>query len=179
MSDRLEFYEYWLHPEGLRDGSIGLAPVTGVLGFLRTEGDRYNHVMRRAGHLAAEWTVASLGSMHRQGVAWLPRGIRARAALRVVGGIIQNVGHASRASSRIKGNQARLAVEDSLFCTVREAQPAPLCAFYLAATVEVLRAFGVAASGRLDQCRASGARACVIQLSFSDASAASDPAIAA
>lgn len=179
LPDRLEFYEEWLTPEGLRDGSIGLAPVTGVLGFLRTEGDVYHRVMKRAGQLAGEWTVASLGSMHRQGVAWLPRAIRARAALRVAGAIVQNVGHASRASSRVRGNQAKVQVDASVFCAVREAQPAPLCGFYLASSVAVLGAFGIVASGRLEQCRASGGSTCVIELSFSDASRASDPAIAA
>ena len=30
---RLEFYEAWLHPSGLREGRIGLAPLAAVLSF--------------------------------------------------------------------------------------------------------------------------------------------------
>ena len=46
---RLDFYEHWLHSQALHDGSIGLAPMTAVLGFLRTEGEGYDQVVRRAG----------------------------------------------------------------------------------------------------------------------------------
>ena len=38
---RLEFYEAWLNPVGLREGRIGLAPLAAVLSFLRQEGDAY------------------------------------------------------------------------------------------------------------------------------------------
>ena len=36
---RLEFYENWLNPTGMRDGRIGLAPLAAVLSFLRQEGE--------------------------------------------------------------------------------------------------------------------------------------------
>ena len=36
---RLTFYESWLDAEGLREGTIGLAPLYAVLSFLRQEGD--------------------------------------------------------------------------------------------------------------------------------------------
>ena len=52
--------------EGLRDGSIGLAPMTAVLGFLRTEDALSTGVMARAGRLAAEWTVASHAAVRRR-----------------------------------------------------------------------------------------------------------------
>ncbi len=39
LPQRLSFYESWLHAEGLRDGTIGLAPLYAVLSFLRQEGD--------------------------------------------------------------------------------------------------------------------------------------------
>ena len=38
LPTRLEFYENWLNVAGLREGTIGLAPLTAVLSFLRTEG---------------------------------------------------------------------------------------------------------------------------------------------
>ena len=36
------FYENWLNAEGLREGTIGLAPLYAVLSFLRQEGDAYS-----------------------------------------------------------------------------------------------------------------------------------------
>ncbi|MEO8070473.1 MAG: hypothetical protein ABI652_03655, partial [Acidobacteriota bacterium] len=78
LPQRLDFYENWLHSEGLRDGSIGLAPITAVVGFLRTEGAAYDAVVARAGQLAADWTVASLASVPRRVIIWLPRRLRAR-----------------------------------------------------------------------------------------------------
>ena len=67
LPQRIEFYEHWLHSEGLRDGNIGLSPMIAVLGFLRTEGDAYDLVASRAGQLAAEWTVTSLSGFRAHG----------------------------------------------------------------------------------------------------------------
>ena len=39
LPTRLAFYENWLNAEGLREGTIGLAPLFAVLSFLRTEGE--------------------------------------------------------------------------------------------------------------------------------------------
>ena len=49
LPTRLEFYENWLNVNGLREGTIGLAPLSAVLSFLRTEGDglRVDHRARR------------------------------------------------------------------------------------------------------------------------------------
>ena len=41
LPTRLAFYENWLNAEGLREGTIGLAPLYAVLSFLRQEGDAY------------------------------------------------------------------------------------------------------------------------------------------
>ena len=48
LPTRLEFYESWLNPAGLRDGRIGLAPLAAVLSFLRQEGEPYRLDRRRA-----------------------------------------------------------------------------------------------------------------------------------
>ena len=39
LPTRLDFYESWLNPAGMRDGKIGLAPMAAVLSFLRQEGE--------------------------------------------------------------------------------------------------------------------------------------------
>jgi hypothetical protein len=177
---RLEFYEVWLKSEGLRDGSIGLAPITAVLGFLRTE-DAYARVVERAGRLAAEWSIASMSPFERRAIGWLPRSLRARAALRVAAGVMRHVFSATRASSRIRRGAARLDVTASLFCSVRDVQTAPLCGFYAAVAAASLATFGIPARAQVEQCRAVNHqhRTCAIALEFLGADAAVDPALAA
>ena len=77
---RLEFYENWLSPNGLRDGTIGLAPLSAVLSFLRSEGAAYREITSTAGRYAAEWTVRGLPAMERRLIGVLPARMRARAA---------------------------------------------------------------------------------------------------
>src|SRR5512132_3718759 len=83
LPTRLEFYENWLNVSGLREGTIGLAPLSAVLSFLRTEGEVYQLITARAGELAAEWTVASMPALERRVIRLMPAAFRARAALRV------------------------------------------------------------------------------------------------
>jgi hypothetical protein len=179
LPQRLEFYEHWLTSDGLRDGNIGQAPISAVLGFLRTEGAAYDGVMFRAGELAALWTVASLPPFRRRAIGWLPRTWRARAALRVAAGIIRALQSSSRASTRVRRNAARVEVVSSLFCSVREMQPTPLCGFYVAVAVETLRQFAIGAVGRTERCRAVGGSTCLVVLELSDREIAQDPALAA
>lgn len=169
---RLDFYEHWLHSEALHDGSIGLAPMTAVLGFLRTEGEGYNRVVERAGALAAEWTIASMSSFRRRMLAALPRPMRVRAAMRVAADIVQEVSSASQAKRRIRRGGASLEVQASLFCAVRDKQSMPLCGFYAATTAEALCALGVPATGRPERCRAVDGEVCVMAIELGDRRAA-------
>ena len=57
MPTRLEFYENWLNPVGMRDGKIGLAPLAAVLSFLRQEGEPYTLVTQRAGRVCRTMDV--------------------------------------------------------------------------------------------------------------------------
>ena len=179
LPQRLEFYEHWLTSDGLRDGNIGQAPISAVLGFRRTEGSAYDEVTCRAGELAALWTVASLSPSKRRWINWLPRKWRARAALRVAAGIVRALQRSSRASTRVRRNSARVEVVSSLFCAVRETQATPLCQFYVAVAVETLRQFAIGAVGRTERCRAVGGSTCLVVLDLSDVEIAPDPALAA
>jgi hypothetical protein len=76
LPTRLGFYESWLHAEGLRDGTIGLAPLYAVLSFLRQEGEPYKKTTTSAGEYAAEWTVQSMGGFEK----WLIRAAPTAAA---------------------------------------------------------------------------------------------------
>src|SRR6185295_17895142 len=81
LPTRLEFYENWLNVAGLREGTIGLAPLTAVLSFLRTEGHAYTLITSRAGEYAAAWTFETVPALKVRLVRALPPALRARAAL--------------------------------------------------------------------------------------------------
>jgi predicted hydrocarbon binding protein len=161
---RLEFYEHWLTSEGMRDGSIGLAPMTAVLGFLRTEGESYAPIMTRAGQLAAEWSLMSAPATSRGSIAWLPGPLRTRAALRKAASVIRDVSSATRTSVRLKRHDGRITIRASLFCAVREPQSTPLCGFYAAAATETLTRLGTPAKGRIESCCAVNGDVCVVAL---------------
>lgn len=164
LPDRLEFYETWLHSEGLRDGSIGQAPMMAVLGFLRTEGTAYDRVVERAGELAAEWALMSLPSLRRRMVGWLPGRFRLRSALRIASTITNTVDSRSRLVVRLRGGTAQVEVTSSVFCAVRGVQASPLCGFYRALARTTLAHLGLQSTAQVDRCRAMGAGACVIDL---------------
>jgi|AAFX01.1.fsa_nt_gi hypothetical protein len=158
LPDRLEFYENWLSVSGLREGRIGLAPLSAVLSFLRREGTAYDDVTARAGRYAAEWAVQSLPGIERRLIRVLPAPLRTRAALRTARTLIRDTYPGSRAIVRLRRGTASIDLRGSLFCEVREASALPLCGFYAAAIARVLQLFAVEASAQVVECRASGAR---------------------
>src|SRR2546427_11656899 len=83
LPTRLSFYENWLNAEGLREGTIGLAPLYAVLSFLRQEGDAYDMITTRAGEYAAEWTVQSMPPFRRASTKAAPSSRRSRLLLRL------------------------------------------------------------------------------------------------
>src|SRR3972149_8036581 len=123
LPQRLDFYEEWLDPAGLRGGTIGLAPLSAVTGFLRTEGASYDDVVARAGMLAAQWSIASFPPYQRRLAASLPAGMRCRFALRVARRIVRGVLSTSAASTKVRKGRATMRVQSSVFCGVREKQP--------------------------------------------------------
>jgi len=179
LPDRLEYYEEWLSPDGLRDGTIGLAPVSAVLGFLRTEGAAYQRVMARAGELAAAWSLAEWPALQRRIASSLPLAVRTRLALRAARKIAQSVLASSEPSARVRRGQATLRLKTSVFCLTRETQPRPLCDFYAALAVATLASFQVTSTARIESCRAMAGPACVVALDIVGAGRAEDTAIAA
>jgi hypothetical protein len=172
MPQRVEFYEHWLNSESLRDGSLGLAGTTAVLGFLRTEGQRYDAIMTRAGRLAVEWTLDGMSPARRRSIMWLPRWVRARIALRLAGDVVRSICSTSRLSSRVRRGRAHVTVHGSVFCTVRERQMLPLCAFNLAVAIETLVRLGVPAQGDAIGCLAVNGGACTAVIDISGSAAA-------
>jgi len=178
LPTRLEFYENWLNVAGLREGTIGLAPLTAVLSFLRTEGEAYNLITARAGEYAAAWTFENVSAIERKVITALPAGLRARAALRVARQLIRATYPGSRALSRIKKGTATIDLRGSLFCEVRETTVHPLCTFYASAIDGVLKLFEVTSVTRVTECRAAGSqRGCVLSVALNGR--AGDTAVAA
>lgn len=177
---RLEFYENWLNSSGLREGTIGLAPLSAVLSFLRQEGAAYEAITTRAGEYAAEWTVRGLPTMERRLISVLPMALRARAALRAGRMLIRNTYPGSRALMKLKKGEASVDLRGSLFCEVREASALPLCGFYAAAIGRVLQLFSIDAQLQVLECRASGARkGCTFAIALSPPPAVEVPEHAA
>lgn len=172
LPTRLPFYENWLNAEGLREGTIGLAPLHAVLSFLRQEGDAYRLITTRAGEYAAEWLVESMSPVERQMIRSAPGPIRTRLALRVARRLVRASYHGSRAASRLKRGTATINVRASIFCTVRAPVGHPLCGFYAAAFARLLALFSVPAQSDILACRGTGDQACVIRLVVNGVSSA-------
>lgn len=154
LPDRLEFYENWLNAPGLREGSIGLAPLSAVLSFLRLEGEAYNRTTALAGEYAADWTISGMSPFERRLIRALPARLRARGALRAARALVRATYPGSRAIVKLRRGVASIDLRGSLFCEVREATDAPLCGFYAAAFARMFEQFGLQADARVHECRA-------------------------
>jgi len=179
LPDRLEFYENWLTVPGLREGTIGLAPLSAVLSFLRLEGEAYNRTAARAGEYAADWTVSNMSAFERRLICALPAVLRARAAFRTVRGLVRSTYPGSRVKVKLRRGTAAIDLRGSLFCETREATATPLCGFYVAAIARVLSQFALEASAEVHECRAATrGKGCRLNVEVRGASAG-QPAAAA
>jgi len=161
---RLEFYEAWLHPSGLREGRIGLAPLAAVLSFLRLEGAPYHLIAARAGEYTADWTVAEISSFRKRFILAMPPAVRKR----IVVGIAQWMVRATYGDTTVtvqwKQWQGVVDLQSSLFCEVRDRVEAPLCEFYAAAIRRLMLLFNLDADVITEQCRATGAARCAMSV---------------
>ena len=166
---RLEFYENWLSSEGLREGTIGLAPFYAVLSFLRQEGDAYQLITIRAGEYAAEWTVSSMSVMRRKAIKAMPGWLRRRWLLRVVRDLVRCSNRESRAVAKVRRGIARIDLSGSIFCGVREPVEDPLCGFYAAAFTRLYLLFDLRERAEVMACRGMGEPQCAFTISRLDA----------
>lgn len=162
---RLEYYEHWLTPTGMREGRTGLAPLNAVLSFLRQEGETpYDRVMAAAGQYSAEWAHAE----HRVPgglVLALPKRVRLTVALRRARRLARAAFDSTRATARVRRDAATLDIRDSIFCTVREPWPWPTCRYFAAAAQRQLELLELDGAVSIEQCRAMGADVCRLRLS--------------
>ena len=167
LPDRLEFYENWLNPRGLRDGTIGLAPLHAVLSFLRTEGDDYTRVTTTAGEYAAQWAVSELSALRRWAATRLPGPVRRRIALGVARTLVARAYTGSRTHLSFRKKIATMEIKSSIFCGVRERVPNPLCQFHAAAIARVLTELGIPARTAIMACQATGDGVCRVEINMS------------
>jgi predicted hydrocarbon binding protein len=162
---RLEFYESWLNPTGLRDGRIGVAPLTAVLSFLRQEGDSYRQVAARAGEYTAEWTIADLAPFQRAVIRAAPPPIRLRLALQVARRMVRQTFNGSTAVVHHRKERVAIDIRGSIFCGVRERAQQPLCDFYVAAIRRMMQLFGLDVDIGTERCRATGSGGeCIVSM---------------
>ena len=166
LPTRLGFYENWLNAEGLREGTIGLAPLYAVLSFLRLEGEAYTLITTRAGEYAADWTVQSMPPIQRAMIKAAPVWLRSRILLRLARRLVRSSYNGSRAICRLRRGTARVDLRASVFCTVRARVPHPLCGFYAAAFTRLLALFDLAARTDVVACRGTGEATCVLNVSL-------------
>ena len=167
LPSRLEFYENWLNPTGMRDGRIGLAPLAAVLSFLRQEGEPYTLVTQRAGQYAAQWTFDNLMPLQRSVIRALPPMLRARIAMQLAKRVVHGSYQGSKGISTLRHGQGTLVLRNSIFCTVREPFDWPLCVFYSAALSHLFALCDVSGEVRLDACLGVGDKSCTIVVNVS------------
>jgi hypothetical protein len=167
---RLEFYEAWLHPSGLREGRIGLAPLAAVLSFLRLEGAPYHLIAARAGEYTADWTVAEVSPLRKRIILAMPPAIRKRMVVGVTRWMVRSTYGDTDVNVRWRQWRGALDLQSSLFCEVRDPVDAPLCEFYASAIRRVMSLFNLDADVVTEQCRATGATRCVMSVTVRPAS---------
>ena len=171
LPTRLEFYEEWLSPSGLRDGRIGLAPLAAVLSFLRREVDAYQRVTARAGEYTAEWVFADLSALTRGVIKSAPPGIRARLVARVARSVVRRTCRTSRASVRWRKGRGGVRIRASIFCGVRDTVEEPLCEFYASVIRRLMLLFSLVAEVETERCLGTGGEDCLMQVSVRPAEA--------
>ena len=164
LPTRLEFYEAWLNPSGLRDGKIGLAPLAAVLSFLRLEGEAYRLIAARAGEYSAEWTVTELPAFERRLVRAMPDAMRLRLVARIARRMVRQTYGGSRAVMRWRNGLGSVDIRGSIFCEVRDVVEEPLCEFYAAAIRRLMHLFNIQVEVGTDCCRATGASQCLMSV---------------
>lgn len=141
---RLEFYENWLSPAGMRDGRIGLAPLGAVLSFLhREEPPANDDIARRAGTCAADWTYEEISALRRWSIRQLPPKLRLRAALGLGKRLVLATVRRSKVKTRLLDEGAIVEIHSALFEQLRDPASVPMRGFYAAALHRLMALCGI------------------------------------
>lgn len=137
---RLDFYENWLSPTGLRDGRMGLAPLGAVLSFVNREEPPADRVIpAHAGACAAEWAFAATSGFRKSLLRRMPVSMKTRAALGLGRALVTETISQSKVKSRVKGASGVIEIQSPIFQYLREQSSVPMRRFYASAYSEFLR----------------------------------------
>jgi hypothetical protein len=136
---RLEFYENWLSPTGMRDGRIGLAPLGAVLSFLHREEPPTNaQIAARAGTCAADWTFAGVSTFGHWCIRRMPAGLRIRAAIKLLRRLAKATIRQSKVKSSVGLSGGTVDIRSAAFEQLRDPASIPMRDFYAAALQRLL-----------------------------------------
>jgi predicted hydrocarbon binding protein len=88
--------------------------------------------------------------------------------LRLARRLVRDSYTGSRAVARLRRGTARIDVRASVFCSVREPVPHPLCGFYAAAFTRLLALFDIGARTDVVACRGTGEPTCVLKVAMAN-----------
>ena len=155
--NRLDFYENWLSPSGMRNGRIGLAPLGAVLSFLHREDPPSNdQIASRAGVCAADWTYQELSGVRRWYIHRLPLRLRARAVLGLGKRLVLATVRQSTVKNRMTGFTAVVEIQSELCTQLRDPATVPMRGFYTSALQRLFAHCHVDATVRLADERPGG-----------------------
>ncbi len=141
---RLDFYENWLSPSGLRDGRMGLAPLGAVLSFLQREGPPDDRAIpAHAGTCAADWAYDGTSALRKALIKRLPPKLRTRAALGLGRALVTHTISRSKVTLRMRHGEGVIDIRSPLFDYLRQPSSAPMRVFYASAYTECLKLCGV------------------------------------
>jgi hypothetical protein len=159
---RLEFYENWLSPTGLRDGRLGLAPLGAVLSFVYREGPPDNdRIADRAGTCAADWTVAGLSGIGVSLSRRMPVWWRSRAALALGRRFVRQTIRRSKVKSRFSRGRGSIEIHSAAFDYLRHPASTPMRRFYAAAMTRFLQHYDLDGGVSIDD-QETGCRLTVV-----------------
>jgi hypothetical protein len=95
-----------------------------------------------------------------------PVWLRGRLLLRLASRLVSNSYRGSRAVFRLRQGTASIDLRASIFCTVREPAPQPLCGFYVSAFTRLLALFNLRAHTEVVTCRGTGQATCVLKVAL-------------
>lgn len=162
---RVEFYEHWLSPTGLREGRMGVSALVAALSFLRREGEpTYHQIMTRAGYAAADWTFLERSPMRRRMSSWMPLRWRVGTALSEARRLVRLTFDDSRLRARRARGGAALRLRESIFCATRDVSEDALCVYYAAAVERLLALYYIDAEVHIAGCKSGGHPHCELNV---------------
>jgi hypothetical protein len=137
---RLDFYENWLSPTGLRDGRMGLAPLGAVLSFLNREEPPADRVIpAHAGACAAEWAFAATSGFRKGLLRRMPVSLKTRTALGLGRALVTETISQSKVKSHVTAAGGLVEIQSPLFEYLRDRSAVPMRRFYASAYSELFR----------------------------------------